>query len=105
MNSNKWLKDYTNDKSLAKFFNDDFWNKRIYTLDGIDKGMKKGKKEGIKEGKKEGIKEGIEEGKKVGHEEIANEMLKQNYKVEEIAKLTKLKIQEIMNLKRKLDLK
>ena len=60
MNLNKWLKDYTNDKSLDKFFNDDYWNKRIYTLDGIDKGMKKG----IKEGKKEGIKEGIEEGKK-----------------------------------------
>ena len=77
MNLNKWLEDYTSDKILSEFFNDDFWNKRIYTLDGINK----------------------------GHEEIANEMLKQNYKVEEIAKLTKLKIQEIMNLKRKLDLK
>ncbi len=53
MNLNKWLKDYTSDKSLAKFFNDDYWNKRIYTLDGINKGMKKG----IKEGKKEGCQE------------------------------------------------
>ncbi len=35
---NEWLKEYSNDETLAECFNDTEWNKRIYRKEGHDEG-------------------------------------------------------------------
>ncbi len=50
-------------------------------------------------GKEEGIKEGIREGHKQEQMKIAKEMLKENMDVKTIAKITKLSIEQIEDLK------
>lgn len=65
-----------------------------------EEGFKIGLEEGIKEGKKEGHKEGFLEGSKQAYIETAKELLKMGtMSNEEIAKVTKLSIEEINEIK------
>ena|SRR5699024_1156660 len=78
---------------------------------GRELGIKEGKELGIKEGRKLGIEEGkelgIEEGKKVGlqhgkelgRKEIALNMLKKGYEIEDIHELTRLSTDDIHRIK------
>ena len=78
---------------------------------GLEKGMKQGVKQGMKQGMEEGIKQGIEKGMKQGIEEgikqksieIAEEGLKMNLTIIQIAKLTGLSEEKILELKQELD--
>ena len=70
--------------------------------DAIEYKTKQAKEEGIKEGLEQGISQGIEQGAKRRSEEIVKEMLKNNFTVEQIQKITKLTKEEIERLKRKI---
>lgn len=65
---------------------------------GYDRGFEQGVKDGIEQGIEQGIKKGMEQGSKQRETEIAKEMKKQNYSIEEIQKITKLTKEEIENL-------
>src|SRR5699024_8752549 len=79
---------------------------------GRELGIEEGKELGIEEGKELGIEEGkelgIEEGKKAGlqygkeleRKEIALNMLKKGYEIEDVRELTRLSIEEIHKIKR-----
>jgi len=71
---NEWLEEYSNDETLAECFNDNEWNKRIYRREGHD------------------------EGKIESKNEIALNMLKENFKPEIIAKVTGLSLEEVTKL-------
>lgn len=66
--------------------------------DAIEYKTKQAKEEGIKEGLEQGISQGIEQ----GIEQTAKEMLKNNFTIEQIQKITKLTKEEIERLKREL---
>ncbi len=74
---------------------------------GLEKGMKqgleKGMKQGLEEGMKQGVKKGIEEGITQKSIEIAKEGLKMNLTIIQIAKLTGLSEEKILELKQELD--
>lgn len=78
---------------------------------GLEQGMKQGVKQGMKQGMEEGIKQGIEKGMKQGIEEgikqksieAAKEGLKMNLTIIQIAKLTGLSEEKILELKQELD--
>ena len=55
---------------------------------------------GLEEGLKKGIKKGLKEGEKKGKIEIAKNMLKKGYKIEDIAEISGLSIEEIKLLKK-----
>ncbi|MDI6791980.1 MAG: Rpn family recombination-promoting nuclease/putative transposase [bacterium] len=57
------------------------------------------REEGIEEGIEEGRKEGREEGRKEGRKEAANNMIEFGMKIEDIAKITGLAINEIEEIK------
>jgi len=71
---------------------------------GITKGLEEGKIEGLKEGKVEGKQEGFTEGKREEKIEIVKEMLKENYDIKSIIKLTKLSEKEINKIKKDMGL-
>ena len=54
-----------------------------------------GYNDGYEEGRKEGRKEGRDEGKRQNQQEIAKKLLKKNMRLEEIAEITGLSIEEI----------
>ena len=66
-------------------------------------GLDNGKEEGRAEGRAEGHEEGRAEGEKIGHtkaiKEMAKKLLKQDMKIETIAEITGLTIEEIEKLK------
>ena len=66
--------------------------------DAIEYKTKQAKEEGIKEGFEQGISQGIEQ----GLEQTAKEMLKNNFTIEQIQKITKLTKEEIERLKKEL---
>ena len=66
--------------------------------DGIEQGVEQGVEQGIKQGIEQGIEQGIQQGSKQREIEIAKEMKKQNYSMDEIQKITKLTKEEIENL-------
>jgi predicted transposase/invertase (TIGR01784 family) len=68
----------------------------------IEQGRKEGKIEGRKEGKKEGKIEGKIEGKKEAQLEIAEVMLKAGVNVKDVAKYTKLPLNQVETLAKKL---
>lgn len=70
---------------------------------GMEKGMKQGMEEGIKQGIEKGMKQGIEEGIKQKSIEAAKEGLKMNLTIIQIAKLTGLSEEKILELKQELD--
>ena len=74
--------------------------------DAIEYKTKQAKEEGIKEGFEQGISQGIEQGLErgieQGLEQTAKEMLKNNFTIEQIQKITKLTKEEIERLKREL---
>ena len=71
--------------------------------EGIEKGIKQGIKQGIEQGIEKGIKEGKKEGKIEGFEQgiqsVAKTMIENNFKIEEIIKVTGLTEEKILNLK------
>lgn len=71
--------------------------------EGIKQGIEKGMKQGLEEGMKQGVKKGIEEGIKQKSIEIAEEGLKMNLTIIQIAKLTGLSEEKILELKQELD--
>lgn len=73
-----WVKAYQGNDD-PKFFNDDYWNERIYRL----------------EGKKDGIKEGQQQ----KSEEIAKNMLAKDMKLSDIVEITGLSLEQINILK------
>ena len=74
--------------------------------DAIEYKTKQAKEEGIKEGFEQGISQGIEQGLErgieQGLEQTAKEMLKNNFTIEQIQKITKLTKEEIERLKREI---
>lgn len=68
-------------------------------LEGYLEGKQKGMAEGIKEGMAEGIKEGIKEGAHMQAIEIAKRLLDIGMAPEEVANLSNLTIEEVLNLK------
>ena len=84
------LKDYERD-----YYND--------TKTAKEEGLKEGKEEGLKEGLDKGLKEGLDKGLKEGEKnksiEIAKNMLKKGYKIEDISELSGLSLDEIEELK------
>ena len=61
--------------------------------------LEQGIKTGIKRGVKRGIKAGIRTGIKTGKLEVAREMLRENYSVDAIMRITKLSKEQIETLK------
>ena len=74
--------------------------------DAIEYKTKQAKEEGIKEGFEQGISQGIEQGLErgieQGLEQTAKEMLKNNFTIEQIETINKLKKEEIERLKREI---
>ena len=66
---------------------------------GLQQGMQQGMQQGIQQGIQKGIQQGVSEGEKNAKIEIAVEMLKNNFSIEEIQKITRLSIEEIKNIK------
>jgi len=66
-----------------------------YEERGKEKGIKEGKELGIEEGKKVGL----QHGKELERKEIALNMLKKGYEVEDIHELTQLPVKQIQELK------
>ncbi len=66
--------------------------------EGREEGRKKGRAEGRKEGREEGRKEGLKQGTEQRSIEIAKEMLKENYSLDQIHQITKLPIDKIKEL-------
>ena len=71
--------------------------------DGYLDGFNEGKEDGLKEGREQGIQQGIEQGRKQGIEireiELVKNMLINNMSVEEIAKITDISIERIIQIK------
>lgn len=65
---------------------------------GYDRGFEQGVKDGVEKGIEKGIEQGIQQGSKQREIEIAKEMKKQNYTIEEIQKITNLTKEEIEKL-------
>jgi predicted transposase/invertase (TIGR01784 family) len=69
--------------------------------EGLKKGLEEGRKEGLEEGLhkglEEGRKEGLEEGKKKGRLETARKMLAKGYTPGEIAEVTGLAVEDILD--------
>ncbi|MBO5116791.1 MAG: PD-(D/E)XK nuclease family transposase, partial [Treponema sp.] len=91
--------------------NDRLTFEHFATERGMKKGMEEGMKQGVKQGMEEGMKQGIEKGMKQGIEEgikqksieAAKEGLKMNLTIIQIAKLTGLSEEKILELKQELD--
>ena len=66
-----------------------------YVREALAKGLAEGEAKGLAEGKAEGI----DEGKNIGKAEIAINLLKENYPIEKIIKVTGLTEEEIEKLK------
>jgi predicted transposase/invertase (TIGR01784 family) len=66
--------------------------------EGILKGILKGKREGKKEGKKEGMQKGILKGKRETMNEIAQNLLKMNFPMTDITKITGLTPEQVLQL-------
>ncbi len=62
---------------------------------GIEEGMKKGEEKGRKKGIEEGMKKGEEKGKKERDREIVGAMLAKGLKLQEIADLTGINVEEV----------
>lgn len=62
--------------------------------------LKKYEAKGFTKGEKLGIKKGKREGKIEGKMEVADNMLKQGFKVEDIQKVTGLSKQQVLSLKK-----
>ena len=73
-------------------------DQEVYKEQAMEEGREEGIKKGIEEGKKEGKKEGIKTGEKKKQKEIAKELIKINMPIEQIAKVTGLKEEEIRKL-------
>ena len=95
----------TQEDEFDKLF---YYNREILddemTLEEAKKeAREEGRAEGLKEGKAEGLKEGKTEGIKQSKIDIAKAMLKENYVIELIAKVTNLSIKDIEKLKEELN--
>lgn len=66
--------------------------------EGVEKGIEKGRKEGIKEGMEKGREEGRKEAERVLTQEMALQLLKNQFKIETIMEITRLTQQEIESL-------
>jgi len=66
--------------------------------EGYDEGFEEGREEGLEKGREEGLKKGREEGAEQRNIEIAKEMNKQGYTLEQINNITKLPIEQIKEL-------
>ena len=75
------------------------FDKIEYINEAHDKGLQQGREEGREEGIEIGREEGREEGLKEKSIEIAKNMLKKVYKIEDISELSSLSVNEINNLK------
>lgn len=64
--------------------------------EGIKEGIKEGRKEGIKEGLKEGVKEGVNKTKK----DIAKKLLKEDFTIDDIVRITELTHKEIEEIEK-----
>ncbi|QEC80439.1 Rpn family recombination-promoting nuclease/putative transposase [Mucilaginibacter ginsenosidivorax] len=74
------------------------WDNKNVLDYALNEGREAGRQEGIKEGRQEGIKEGMERGKYEEAIAIASEMKKEGFPAVQIAKFTKLSIEEIEKL-------
>lgn len=59
----------------------------------------KWKEEGKKEGIEKGMEKGMEKGRMEERQRLAIELLKENFTEEQVAKLTKLSLEEVLELK------
>ena len=66
---------------------------------GIVEGLEQGLQQGLEQGIQQGIQQGVSEGEKNAKIEIAEEMLKNNFSIEEIQKITRLSLEEIKKIK------
>ena len=70
--------------------------------EGLKEGMKEGLKEGLEQGKKEGLQQGLQQGQAQGEKnkeiELVKSMAEANISLEQIAIITKLSIDEIINI-------
>ena len=64
-----------------------------------DKGLQEGRKEGLQEGRAEGLQEGLQEGRKNRNKEIIEAMRKEGFDDETIARITKLSVEEIKEIR------
>lgn len=81
MELNNWIDKYVKDEKTKEYYGK--WAEQI----ALDKGKKIGKKEGIKEGTKESI------------EQIAKNMLKKGYDIQDIIEITGISEEQINSLK------
>ncbi len=69
---------------------------------GMKQGMKQGMRQGIQQGIQQGIKKGKEQGLKEGSEktkcEIATNLLKLKFPIEQVSQLTSLSIEKLQKL-------
>lgn len=81
-----------------KNLRDESWERENAREAGLAEGRAEGLKQGKAEGLKQGKEEGIKEGRKEERIEIAKELLKQEFSIEKIVKITKLKKEEVEEL-------
>lgn len=62
-----------------------------------------GAKKAIEQGLEQGIKEGIKEGKKEAMNSFAEKLVRDGFSNVRIAKLTKLRLEEVMDLRKSFD--
>ena len=84
-------------KDFYQLFTDEE-DREMIRLSEIEMARKEGTELGIREGTEIGIKQGIEQGKKKNKIEIAKKMKDENFKIEDIAKITGLSIEEIKKI-------
>ena len=71
-------------------------------ISAIDYATKKGLQQGIEQGIEQGIQQGKIEGEKIKEEEIVKEMIRNNFRIEEIKRITKITEEEINKIKKKM---
>ena len=77
--------------------NDEFVN--AYDAEVVQRKLiNSSREEGLEQGLEKGLEQGLELGERSKQIEIINNMLKENYPLEEISKITKLPIDEINKL-------
>jgi predicted transposase/invertase (TIGR01784 family) len=64
----------------------------------LEQGREKGRQEGRREGREKGREEGRREGREKGREEVARNLLKKGWSVEETAEAAELPVERVRSL-------
>ena len=91
------------ESEVARVKSNTEWRREYMTLEmELRKREQQGREAGREEGREQGREEGREEGRAQGKEQIAMDMLQDNVAIETIVKYTKLSIEEVEALAKKM---